>query len=459
MVDVRQLSVKEGDVLLLIGTMKGAFLLRSNAARANWDVAGPYFAGHEVYALAFDQREGRRRLWAAPGSQHWGSMLSSSDDFGRTWTNPESAPIRFPEDTGKSLKRIWQIRPGPEDEPETMYCGVEPAALFESHDGGESWALMRGLWNHPHREQWQPGGGGLCLHTILPDPSGRQRITVAISTAGVYRSDDGGRSWQERNHGVRAEFLPDKYPEFGQCVHKIVQHPSHPDRLFLQNHWGLYRSDNGGDSWKDIANGVPSDFGFAMVVHPHDPETVYIVPLESDEFRCTPEGKLRVYRTRNGGGSWEALTNGLPQEHALETVLRDAMDADPLNPAGIYFGTRNGAVWGSANGGNTWQEVISGLPSVVCVRAEVVGDPTKVRVPKPGARAAAKRPAKARKKAAPRKKRAGAKKATARPKARSTKKRPKARSMKKRPKARGAAKRPKARAASRKSARRAPRKK
>jgi len=450
MVDVRQVSVKEGDVLLLIGTMKGAFVLRSNASRSHWDVGGPYFAGQPVYALAFDQREGRRRLWAGPASEHFGSILSSSDDFGRTWTNPVNAPIRFPEDTGKSLKRIWQIRPGPEDEPETMYCGVEPAALFESHDSGESWSLMRGLWNHPHREQWQPGGGGLCLHTILPDPVGRQRITVAISTAGVYRTDDGGRSWQERNHGVRADFLPEKYPEFGQCVHKIVQHPSHPDRLFLQNHWGLYRSDNGGDSWKDIANGVPSDFGFAMVVHPHDPETVYILPLESDGFRCTPEGKLRVYRTRNGGTSWEALTNGLPQENALETVLRDAMDADPLNPAGIYFGTRNGAVWGSPNGGSTWQEVITGLPSVVCVRAEVVGDPKKVRVPKPGARAAAKRPAKARSKVAPKKKRAVKAKAAARPKARS---------VKKQPKSRGAAKRPKARAGSRKSARRSPKKK
>ena|SRR5690349_4926956 len=411
MVDVRHVSVKEGDVVLLVGTMKGAFVLRSNAARAKWDVGGPYFPGHAVYALAFDQRSGRPRLWAAPGSDHWGAMLSSSDDFGRTWTKPEVSLIRFPEDTGAALKRIWQIRPGPADEPDTLYAGVEPAALFESHDGGETWSLVRGLWNHPHREKWQPGGGGLCLHTILPDPAGRARITVAISTGGVYRTDDGGHSWQPRNHGVRAQFLPDPHPEFGQCVHKVVQHPSHPDRLFLQNHWGLYRSDNGGDSWRDIANGVPSDFGFAMVGHPHDPETVYIVPIESDEFRCTPEGKLRVFRSRDGGASWEALTDGLPQEHALETVLRDALAADPLNPAGIYFGTRGGAVWGSADGGHHWKSVLDGLPPVVCVRAAVVGDASKVRVPKPGVAKAAnarRAPGKASRAKAPRRKARGA---------------------------------------------------
>ncbi|MBI1799101.1 MAG: exo-alpha-sialidase [Candidatus Eisenbacteria bacterium] len=383
MVETRQLSVKNGDVLVLVGTMKGTFMLRSNAARSRWEMGGPHHPGHAVYALAFDQREGRRRIWAGPGTEHWGSMLSSSDDFGHTWTKPESALIRFPEDTGTNLKRIWQIRPGPVDEPQTLYCGVEPAALFESLDGGESWSLMRGLWNHPHREKWMPGGGGLCLHTILPDPAGRPRLTVAVSAAGVYRSDDGGHTWQVRNHGVRAEFLPDKYPEFGQCVHKIVHHPSNPDRLFLQNHWGLYRSDNGGDSWKDIANGVPSDFGFAMSMHPHDPDTVYILPIESDLFRCTPDARLRVYRTRDGGASWESLENGLPQKDAFETVLRDGMDVDRLNPAGVYFGTRSGQVWASPNGGHSWSAIAAGLPPVLCVRAVVVGDPSKVRVPKP----------------------------------------------------------------------------
>jgi photosystem II stability/assembly factor-like uncharacterized protein len=326
-------------------------------------------------------------------------MLSSSDDFGRTWTHPEQAPIRFPDDTGASLKRIWQIKPGRAGQPGKLYCGVEPAALFESDDAGESWSLVRGLYDHPHRARWQPGGGGLCLHTILPDPAGRDRITVAISTGGVYRSDDGGRTWEVKNRGVRADFLPDKHPEFGQCVHKIVSHPAHPDRLFLQNHWGLYRSDDAGDSWHDIARGVPSDFGFCMAMHPHDSETVYILPLESDEFRCTPGGKLRVYRTRDGGGSWEPLTRGLPQKDALETVLRDAMDVDPLNPAGVYFGTRSGQVWGSSDGGASWSSVLGGLPPVLCVKAAVVGDAAKARVParagtraaKPGARKPARR--------------------------------------------------------------------
>ena len=382
MVETRQLSVKNGDVLVLVGTTKGAFLFRSNAARKRWEIGGPHHPGHQVYAMALDQRAGRRRIWSPPGSEHWGYILSSSDDFGRSWTKPETSPIKFPEDTGASLKCVWQIKPGPRDQPDTLYAGVQPAALFESRDAGETWSLVRGLWNHPHREKWQPGGGGLCLHTIIPDPSGRPRVTVAISTGGVYRSDDSGQTWQARNQGVRAQFLPDPHPEFGQCVHKVVQHPSRPDRLFLQNHWGLYRSDDGGDSWQDIANGVPSDFGFAMAMHPHDADTVYILPLESDLFRCTPEGRLRVYRTRDAGASWEPLTQGLPQKDAFETVLRDAMDVDDLNPAGVYFGTRNGEVWGSADGGRSWSEVARDLPPVLCVRAEVVGGAERVRVPK-----------------------------------------------------------------------------
>ncbi len=384
MVETRHVPVKNGDVLLLVGTMKGAFLLRSNTGRRRWEVGGPYFPGHSVYAMAYDGRGGRRRLWASTNSMHWGALLRSSDDFGRTWTNPETANVRFPEDTGAALKQIWHIAPGRTDEPDTLYCGVEPAALFESKDQGTTWSLVRGLWDHEHRPKWQPGGGGLCLHTILPDPVNRRRILVAISTGGVYRSDDGGRTWQVRNQGVRADFLPEKYPEFGQCVHKVVAHPSHPERLFLQNHWGLYRSDDAGDSWRDIARGVPSDFGFAMVMHPHDAETVYILPLESDEFRCTPGGRLRVYRTRNGGESWEPLTRGLPQKGALETVLRDAMDADDLNPAGIYFGTRSGRVYGSSDGGASWSSVIEGLPPVVCVKAAAIGVAGQARVPRAG---------------------------------------------------------------------------
>jgi len=379
MVTTRHATVKDGDVLLLVGTMKGAFLMRSDAGRRRWETAGPYFPGHAIYAMAHDGRRGRHRLWAATGSMHWGAVLRSSDDFGRTWTNPETANVKFPDETGTALRQIWQIEPGRDDDPQTLYCGVEPAALFESHDGGATWTLNRGLYDHPHRPRWQPGGGGLCLHTILPDPTDSRRLTIAISTGGVYRSDDGGRSWQARNHGVRAQFLPDPHPEFGQCVHKIVHHPARPQRLFLQNHWGLYRSDDGGDSWRDIANGVPSDFGFAMTMHPHDPDTVYIVPLESDEFRCTPEGRLRVYRTRDAGGSWEALARGLPQQDALETVVRDAMDAENMNPAGVYFGTRSGQLWGSPDGGARWALVRGGLPPIVCVRAVVVGEPDVAR--------------------------------------------------------------------------------
>ena len=374
MATVRHATVREGNVLLLVGTMKGAFVLRSNGGRERWEVGGPYFPGHSVYSMAYDDRNGRHRLWASTNSMHWGGVLRSSTDFGRTWTNPESANVKFPTETGASLNQIWKIRPGRREEPGTLYCGVEPAALFESQDDGETWTLNRGLYDHPHRALWQPGGGGLCLHTILPDATNPQRMFVAISTGGVYRTDDGGHTWNPRNHGVRADFLPGKHPEWGQCVHKIVAHPSRPERLFLQNHWGLYRSDNGGDSWQDIANGVPSDFGFAMAMHPHDAETVYIVPIESDQFRCTPEGKLRVYRTRNAGRSWEPLTRGLPQKEALECVLRDAMSVDYQNPAGVYFGTRSGVVYGSPDGGASWSKLIGGLPPVVTVEAAVVGE-------------------------------------------------------------------------------------
>jgi hypothetical protein len=264
--------------------------------------------------------------------------------------------------------QIWQVAAGRPSEPDVLYCGVEPAALFESHDAGESWEPVEGLLNHDQRQYWQPGAGGLCLHTIIPDPNDPKRMLIAISAAGVYRTDDGGKNWRPRNVGVRAEFLPDKYPEFGQCVHKVVHHPARPERLFLQNHWGLYRTDDWGDNWQDIANGVPSDFGFAMTMHPKDLDTVYIVPLESDEFRCTPEAKLRVYRTTNAGGSWEPLSDGLPQSGAYETVLRDALAADSLDPAGIYFGTRSGKLFGSSNEGGSWREIADGLPPVVCVK-------------------------------------------------------------------------------------------
>ena len=363
-------QVKSGDALLLVGTMKGAFVLRADAERNDWQVGGPYFPGRAIYAMAYDNRNGRNRLWAAVNSSYWGSYLSSSEDFGKTWTEPETYGVKFPADTDASLKQIWQIVSGNNDEPDTLYCGVEPAALFRSDDAGQTWSLVRGLHDHPHRPLWQPGGGGLCLHTVLPDPKNKKRMHIAISTGGVYRTDDGGETWQPRNVGVRAQFLPPEqwYPEFGQCVHKIVSHPSNPNRMFLQNHWGLYRSDDGGDSWNDIANGVPSDFGFALDVDPNAPDSAFIVPLESDEFRCTPEARLRVYRTRNAGDQWEALTNGLPQENAFETVLRDALSTDEQNPTGVYFGTRNGKLFGSRDAGDSWETMEEGLPPIVCVK-------------------------------------------------------------------------------------------
>jgi photosystem II stability/assembly factor-like uncharacterized protein len=368
---IHHVNPRSGDVVLLVGTMKGAFIFRG-AARRDWEVGGPYFPGSAVYALAYDSRGARHRLWAGPTSMHWGGMLQSSDDFGKTWTIPEEANVKFPEGTGAALKQIWQIAPGREAEPDTLYCGVEPAALFVSRDAGGTWSLVEGLWNHPQRARWEPGGGGLCLHTILLDPERPDAMRVAVSTGGVYATDDGGASWRPSNNGVRADFLPEKYPEFGQCVHKVVQSKRKPDRMFLQNHWGLYRSDDRGEHWTDIANGVPSDFGFPMGIHPANPDCAWIVPLESDQFRCTPEGKLRVYRTRDAGGSWEALSQGLPQDGAYETVLRDALAVDTLERPGVYFGTRSGKLFGSADEGDTWSTLADGLPPIIAVKAVVI---------------------------------------------------------------------------------------
>jgi serine/threonine protein kinase len=371
--NVRHVRIRKGDFVLLVGTTKGAFILRSNRQRSRWELGGPYFHGEAVYALAYDDRAGRHRIWASTHS-YWGTLLRSSDDFGKSWTTPQEATIRFPADTGLSLNKIWQIIPGRTDEPDVLYCGVEPAALFQSRDDGETWSLVRGLFDHPHRPRWMPGNGGLALHTILLDPENKQRMYVAISAGGVYRTDDGGQTWSARNRGIRSVNTPNKYPEFGQCVHKIALHPSRPERLFLQNHWGLYRSDDCAEEWIDIASGVPSDFGFPLIVHPTNPDCVYIVPVESDQFRCTCEGRMRVFRTRNAGASWEALSRGLPQKDAYETVLRDALVADGLSPVGLYVGTRSGQLFVSQDEGKNWHKIMEGLPPVLCLRNAFLQD-------------------------------------------------------------------------------------
>ena len=371
--NVRHLRVKKGDFLLLVGTTKGAFILRSNLERKKWEVGGPYFHGDSVYALAYDERAGRHRIWASTSS-YWGTLLRSSDDFGKSWRTPQEATVRFPADAGVSLNNIWQITPGRTDEPDVLYCGVEPAALFESRDGGESWSLVRGLFDHPHRPRWMPGNGGLALHTIVLDPGDKQRMYVAISSGGVYRTTDGGSTWTAQNRGIKSVATPNKFPEFGQCVHKIAMHAERPERLFLQNHWGLYRSDDCAETWTDIANGVPSDFGFPVLMHPRNPDCVYVVPVESDQFRCTCDGRLRVYRTRNAGASWEPLMRGLPQKDAYETVLREGLVADSLLPVGIYLGTRSGQLFVSRDEGKSWERIIEGLPPVLCIRNTFIQD-------------------------------------------------------------------------------------
>lgn len=345
---------------LLVGTAKGAFIL--DRGNGKWNLDGPHFAGRSVYAMMFDQRVGRNRIWAAAQSMHWGAELVWSDDNCETWDMPEEMRIKFPEDTDKSLENIWQIAAGADDN--TLYCGVAPAAVFESKDAGEIWLLNRGLWDHPHREQWTPGFGGLAVHTIITDKDDPNSLKIAISTGGVYQSADGGASWNVTNTGVKAYFLPDQYPEFGQCVHKIARHPSNKDTFFLQNHHGVYRSRDGANTWQEIEYGLPSNFGFGVTVT--DSGNVFIVPLDSDGVRFTCEGKLRVYRSKNEGDSWEELTNGLPQENAYEVILRDALTSVRDE---VYFGTKNGKLFGSADNGDSWEMIQGSLPEINCVKA------------------------------------------------------------------------------------------
>jgi photosystem II stability/assembly factor-like uncharacterized protein len=355
--------------LLAIGTRKGLFLARSGGDRATWELDGPHFPSNDVYSVAIDTRRDPVRLLAGAHSEHWGPTVFRSDDLGRSWQETEGGAIRFPVESGGALKRVWQLRPGLADRPDVVWAGCEPGSLFRSDDGGVTFALVEGLWNHPHRPQWQPGGGGQCLHTVVLDPNDPERLLVAISTGGVYRSDDGGRSWSPSNKGIGAGFLPGEEPEFGQCVHKVAAYAGRPDQLYLQNHGGVYRSDDGGGSWSPIENGLPSVFGFPMVAHPHRPGTAYLYPLVSDEHRIPPDGRSRVYRTDDAGDSWRPLSAGLPQHHVYGTVLRDAMTVDDAEPAGVYFGTRTGDVFASRDEGESWAAVANYLPDVLVVRA------------------------------------------------------------------------------------------
>lgn len=358
--------------VVLVGTRKGLWTGRSDRARTSWTWEGPQFNMEEVYSCMVDTRGDTPRLLVGASSSWIGPQVGRSDDLGATWQTAPEGSVRFPEDTDASVERVWQLQAGVGDD--VVWAGTEPGAVFRSEDRGETFTLERALWDHPHRPEWGAGYGGQAFHTLLPHPTNRDSVTVAISTGGVYQTEDGGRSWAPRNKGIRADFLPEdqRYPEFGQCVHKVSRHASRPERLFAQNHGGVYRSDDEGGSWQSIADGLPSDFGFPIVGHPHEPDTVYVFPLAGAEGRYPPGGRARVWRSRDAGDSWEALgaaeDRGLPDAFFVG-VMRDAMTTDDHEDAGLYFGARNGSVWASFDGGSTWQELVRDLPDVMVVRA------------------------------------------------------------------------------------------
>jgi photosystem II stability/assembly factor-like uncharacterized protein len=360
------------ETVLMVGTRKGLWTGRSDEARSSWTWDGPAFNMEEVYSCMVDTRGEQPRLLVGASSMWIGPQVSRSDDLGGSWQSSPEGGIRFPEDTGTSLERVWQLQPG--TNPNEVWAGTEPGAVFRSDDRGETFSLVRGLWDNPQRPEWGAGFGGQAFHTVLPHPTDASSVTAAISTGGVYQTTDGGETWQPRNKGIRADFMPEdqRYPEFGQCVHKVARHPSAPERLFAQNHGGVYRSDDEGGTWQSIAEGLPSDFGFPVVVHPHEPDTVHVFPLAGAEGRFPPDGKARVWRSTDAGESWSPLggsgTSGLPDGFFVG-VMRDAMCADDHAAPGLYFGSRNGSVWGSFDSGETWQELIRDLPDVMVVRA------------------------------------------------------------------------------------------
>lgn len=359
------------ETVLMIGTRKGLWLARSSD-RVTWSVDGPDEPVNEVHSVAFDTRGDRPRLLMGSRSWHWGTQVLHSDDLGATWQRGADPAITFPEDTGTSLEAVWSLAPSPAD-PGVVWAGTEPSALWKSTDGGHSFELVRGLWDHPHRPQWAPGGGGQAIHTLLPHPTDPQRVTVAMSTGGVYRTSDGGTTWEPANQGIRVEFNPEdiQYPEWGQCVHKAVRDPENPDRLYVQNHGGVYRSDDAGDSWTSIADGLPADFGFPVVTHPYRGDTVYVFPLGGAGERFPVGGDALVYRSKDAGSTWEALGDGLP-DRFYAAVMRDGMCVDDSDPAGVYIGSRDGTVFASNDEGESWSVVAEHLPDVLCVRAATV---------------------------------------------------------------------------------------
>jgi photosystem II stability/assembly factor-like uncharacterized protein len=358
--------------LLAIGTGKGLFLARSEDDRRTWEFSGPHFPMTAVYAVGVDTRRRPARVLVGVDSSHFGPIVATSDDLGATWDEPDQRPIAFPDEAEKPLARVWQIAPGPASEPDVVYAGTEPQGLFRSKDGGQTYQMVRGLYDHPHRSDWGSGFGGPAIHTVLPHPSDPARVVVAMSTGGVYRTEDGGTSWQTGNAGIRAAHMPDPYPEFGHCIHKVARDSQRPERLFAQVHHGVYRSDDEGASWSSIADGLPSDFGFTMVAHPRKSGVIFSFPLEADSRRYAPEFRCRVYRSDDAGATWRALESGLPTEPFYPTVLRDAMCVDNADPAGVYFGTRDGEVFASRDEGEQWQQIAAHLPEVLCVRAGVV---------------------------------------------------------------------------------------
>jgi photosystem II stability/assembly factor-like uncharacterized protein len=367
-------------IRVLVGTRKGAFILTSDGKREKWDVQGPLFGGWELYHLKGSPVD-PNRIYASQTSAWFGQVMQRSSDGGKTW---EAVGNKFeydgPTGTHKyydgsdkpwAFKRVWHIEPDPKDA-DTVYAGVEDAALFKSTDGGKNWSELAGLRHHPSSPSWMPSAGGMCLHTVLFDPTDAKRMWIAISAAGCFRTEDGGKTWKPSNNGLTSKYIPDPKATVGYCVHKIAMHKSKPKTLFLQLHWNVCRTDDGGDNWRIISGNLPTDFGFPIAVHPHEPNTVYVVPILSDSEHYTPEGKMRVYRSKVGGNEWEALGKGLPQANNYMNVLRDAFSTDSLDSAGIYFGTTGGQVYVSPDGGDNWRPIVQNLPSVVSVEVQTL---------------------------------------------------------------------------------------